>query len=79
MGRASHFLRRWNTMELLASEFKRRFAFSMYKDLKLRLGEMTFTKDFVTDKRGDLYPILEKSNDCIEAVENNTYCISPFI
>jgi len=46
-------------MEMLASEFKRRFAFSMYKDLKLRLGEMTFTKDFVTDDRGDMYPILQ--------------------
>lgn len=62
-------------MELLASEFKRRFAFSMYKDLKLRLGEMTFTKDFVTDDRGDMYPILQKSDDCTERVENNLYTV----
>lgn len=59
----------WNT------EFKRRFSMSFYKNLKLKLGEMTFFKDFVSDRRGDLYPILEKSEDCAEAVSQNTYTV----
>ena len=45
----------------------------MYKNLKLKLGEMSFYKDFVTDTRGDLYPILSKSEDCLEYVEANRY------
>ena len=36
---------------------------------------MTFTKDFITDTRGDLYPVLAKSGDCVEAVVNNRWCI----
>lgn len=45
----------------------------MYKNLKLKLGEMSFYKDFVSDTRGDLYPILSKSDDCYEYVECNRY------
>ena len=62
-------------MEFSASEFKSKFAFSMYKELKLRMGEMTFTKDFVTDTRGDLYPLLFKSDDLAESVERNLYTV----
>jgi len=58
---------------LLNAEFKRKFSLSMYKNLKLKLGEMSFYKDFVTDKRGDLYPVLLKSDDCLEYVECNRY------
>lgn len=56
-------------------KFRRVFSKSMYKDLKLPLAEMTFTKDFVNDKRGDLYPIIEKDSACIELIENNRYCV----
>lgn len=59
--------------DLLNAEFKRKFSLSMYKNLKLRLGEMSFYKDFVTDTRGDLYPVLLKSDDCVEYVESNRY------
>lgn len=54
-------------------KFQRVFSKSMYKDLKLPLAEMTFTKDFVNDKRGDLYPVISKDNACIELLENNRY------
>lgn len=47
-------------------KFRRIFSKSMYKNLKLPLAEMTFTKDFVNDKRGDLYPIIEKDSACAE-------------
>ncbi|MBQ3572726.1 MAG: hypothetical protein IJA15_07860, partial [Clostridia bacterium] len=54
-------------------KFQRVFSKSMYKNLKLPLAEMTFTKDFVYDKRGDLYPVIAKDNTCIEYVDNNQY------
>ncbi len=56
--------------------FRRKFAFSMYKDLKLMLGKMTFTKDFINDTNGDLYPILEKSADCREELKHNRYLVT---
>ena len=59
--------------DLLSAEFKRKFSLSMYKNMKLKLGEMSFSKDFVGDKRGDLYPVLHKSEDCHECIENNRY------
>lgn len=57
----------------LSAEFKRRFSLSMYKNLKLKLGGMSFFKDFVTDTRGDLYPVLFKSDNCIEYAKQNRY------
>ena len=62
-------------MSCFDTEFKRKFSASMYKNLKIMLGEMTFLKDFVNDERGDLYPILQKSEDCKEVVENNLYTL----
>ena len=59
--------------DLLNAEFKRKFSLSMYKNLKLKLGEMSFLKDFVTDTRGDLYPVLSRSDDCAEYVGSNRY------
>lgn len=56
-------------------KFHRLFSKTMYKNLKLPLCEMTFTKDFVTDTRGDLYPVIRKSTDCEEYVENNTLVV----
>ena len=55
--------------------FHRLFAKSMYKNLKLPLGEMTFTKNFVNDNCGDLYPVINKSPECNEIIENNIYSI----
>lgn len=48
-------------MDFLNVVFRRKFSITMYKDLKLALRRMAFTKDFANDKRGDLYPVLEKS------------------
>lgn len=60
---------------LFSHEFKRKFSLSMYKNLKIKLGEMSLSKDFVNDTRGDLYPVMHKSPDCVECVENNCYVI----
>lgn len=54
----------------------RLFSRSCSKDWKLPLGEMTFFKDFVNDTRGDLYPVICKSDDCREAVYGNAYRVS---
>ncbi len=62
-------------MNIQNAMFRRKFAKSMYKNLKLSLCEMTFTKDFVNDTRGDLYPVLDKSSDCIERVVQNHYVL----
>lgn len=62
-------------MNPLYTEFKRKFAVSMYKNMGIPLGEMSFLKDFVNDTRGDLYPIVEKSADCVECVRDNRYHI----
>lgn len=61
---------------MLYSEFKRKFSMAMYKNLKIKLGEMNFTKDFVNDMRGDLYPAIHKSINCIETVEDNFYTLT---
>lgn len=36
---------------------------------------MTFTKDFINDKRGDLYPVITKDDMCIERIKNNRYFV----
>ena len=60
-------------MNPLYSEFKRKFSISMYKNMGISLGEMCFFKDFINDTRGDLYPIVQKSEDCIERIGENRY------
>lgn len=40
------------------------------------MGEMSFLKDFVNDARGDLYPVIVKSEDCAESVEHNRYAVT---
>ena len=57
-------------------KFNRKFSVSMYKNLKIKLGEMTFFKDFINDTRGDLYPVHEKSEDCVEFLERNQYTVA---
>ena len=62
-------------MDFENTEFKRLFSLNLYKYLKLNLAEMRFGKDFTSTRRGDLYPVLEKSEDCRESVEHNQYLL----
>lgn len=48
----------------------------MYKNMGIPLGKMDFLKDFVHDTRGDLYPIVQRSDDCVERVGENRYHLS---
>lgn len=63
-------------MKMYEKTFHRLFALSMFKTLKMPLGEMTFSKDFVNDSRGDLYPIIAKSHNCKEYIKDCYYTIS---
>lgn len=63
-------------MEIKDMIFHRLFSKTLYKNLKLPLGEMTFSKDFVTDANGDPYPLAEKSADCDETVAHNRYILT---
>ena len=59
----------------LNKKIHRIFSMNMYKNLKLSLGKLTLTNDFVNDKRGNLYPIINKSEDCIEYIKENRHCV----
>lgn len=63
-------------MDLLHAEFKRKFSLSLHKSLRLSLAEMSFAKDFVHDKRGDLYPILARTAEAAETVEGGSFRVS---
>jgi len=61
-------------MKLHEMDFKRRFSVNFYKNLTLKLGEMSFSKDFVKEKkRGDLYPILEAAPNSYEEIRNHSW------
>ncbi len=56
--------------------FRRQFAVTMYKDLRLKLAGMSFYKDFVNDTRGDPYPVLHSVGNPAERVEGNCWLVS---
>ncbi len=62
-------------MDLSKKTFHRLFSLSMNKNLKLPLGVLSFSKDFTKTDRGDLYPLVRKSEDLKEKVENNRYIV----
>ena len=54
--------------------FRRKFSMPMFKNLYIKMGEMAFTKDFINASDvTDVYPIIEKSSDCTEEIQNNLY------
>ena len=56
--------------------FRRKCSLTLYKNKKIPLGEMSFFKDFVNDKRGDLYPVLQRMEGTQERILNNRYFVS---
>ena len=53
----------------------RQFSLNMYKSLKLPLAEMSFACDFTNTVRGDLYPVIQKSEDAAEYVGAGSYTL----
>lgn len=58
---------------MLYNEFKRCFSLSMHKNMKINMGQMNFSNDFTDTSRGNLYPVIEKSDDGYEKIEGNSY------
>ncbi|MBQ3125533.1 MAG: hypothetical protein IJC15_00565 [Clostridia bacterium] len=63
-------------MNLQDITWHRLFSQSFYKNKQIPLGEMSFVRDFVADTRGDLHPLIRKSDDCCESVQDNAYHLS---
>lgn len=63
-------------MKLHEIEFKRRFSINCYHNLKLKLVEMSFYKNWVNDNRGDPYPVLSSDGDIKESVGLGKYTVS---
>ena len=42
-------------------KFRRRFSINPYKTLRMKLGEMSCCKNWVDDRRGEPYPVLEST------------------
>ena len=61
-------------MALENTVFNRRFCVNPYKTLRLPLGELSCEKDWVNTKRGDTYPVKEKTN-VLESVEGGAYFV----
>lgn len=61
---------------MLFKQFKRVFSRTLRKDQMILTGKMDFAKDFITDTRGDLYPVISASDDCCETIKENSWQIS---
>lgn len=65
-------------MDFSSVIFRRKFSMNLYKNQKIAMGKMTFSKDFVQDRRGDLYPLLEKSGSALEEIVDGHYVVQGF-
>ena len=41
--------------------FRRKFSVNPYKTLRMKLGEMSFWKDWLNTNRGDPYPVIARA------------------
>ena len=62
-------------MNIADKTFHRLFSLNMYKSLRLPLGKLGFSKDFVKDERGDLYPLLKSDDRLCEYIKDNIYTV----
>ncbi|MBR6789268.1 MAG: hypothetical protein IKM31_00205 [Oscillospiraceae bacterium] len=60
-------------MKLTETLFRRRFSINFYRNLTLKMGEMSFFKDWVGDDRGDPYPLMAGKAD--ETVGQGIYTV----
>lgn len=54
-------------------EFVRKFSTCLYKNKRLLLGEVDFSKDFINTDRGDKYPLLFSFGDGCENIAGGEY------
>ncbi len=60
-------------MELSELYFRRKFAFSLYKNLKLKLAAVEFSKDTAENDRGNKYPLMFSEGGFTEKVSGGKY------
>lgn len=63
-------------MNLHELSFKRKFSVNPYQSLRLPVGEMSMYKDWVSDTRGDPYPILHQAGDISEQIRDAAYTVT---
>ncbi len=61
--------------QLYELEFKRKFSTCLYKNLRLKLGEMELSQDFSDTERGDKYPLLFSDGEINETCGNGSYSL----
>ncbi len=59
--------------EMKGKDFKRLFSLTMHKDKYFSLAAMTFFKDFINGKNGNMYPRIDLNGDFKESVSNGKY------
>lgn len=60
-------------MDISDLKFKRKFSHTLYKNLKLKLAQVDFSKDISENDRGNKYPLLFSSGEFGEKVSGNKY------
>ena len=60
-------------MKLNELLFRRRFSVNLYRNLRLKMGEMSLYKNWVDDRCGDPYPLLETEGTVTESVGHGVY------
>ena len=60
-------------MKLYDMHFARRFSAPLRRSLRLEVGEMSFSHDFIGDKRSDLYPVLHNNGEVSEEIQDGIY------
>ena len=56
--------------------FIRKFSLNLYKNLNVPLSKMTFTSDFISTVRGDLYPLVSASEGVSEHLSVGGYSVN---
>ena len=62
-------------MKFSEMTWRRQFSLNMYKSLKLPMAEMSFARDFTDTVRGNLYPLITKSEGATEHVGAGVYTL----
>lgn len=65
-----------NKADIYSMTFKRKCSVNLYKSLKLKLGEMSFSKDWLSTDRGDMYPVLGSHGRLCETLKDFCYNVS---
>ena len=60
-------------MKLTEATLFRRFSVNFHRNLTMKLGEMSFFKDWINDSRGDPYPLISGAAD--ETVSDGLYTV----